>query len=156
MDLTLPTIYLKVTGHEKDRNTEANYYTNLHFEKTKFAKVDIVSEIKIEIKAVINSKFDKIKLTQHQDASNKEHVLKKQLHSLRQDFLENNKIINHLLSLLQATVLPWLPQNSHNKNSSLSIDSAPVCNNFETPTKNPPQTPKNNKEVPSNILIMNN
>ena len=71
-------------GHE-----EANYYTNLLFEKTKLAKLkdDIVSEIKTEIKTVINAKFD---------GSNKKHPLKKQLDSLRQDFLENNKIINHL------------------------------------------------------------
>ena len=27
---------------------------------------------------------------------------------------------------------------------------------WETPTKNPPQTPKNNREVPPNTLIMNN
>ena len=32
----------------------------------------------------------------HQDKSNKEHTLKKQLESLRQGFLENNKLINHL------------------------------------------------------------
>ena len=58
------------------------------------------------------------------DESNKEHALKKQLDSLRQDILENNKVINHLFeeykslsSLLQATVSPWLPQNSHNENS---------------------------------------
>ena len=31
--------------------------------------------------------------------------MKKQLDLLRQDFLENNKVISHL---------PWLPQNSHN------------------------------------------
>ena len=58
------------------------------------------------------------------DESNKEPALKKQLDSLRQDILENNKVINHLFeeykslsSLLQATVSPWLPQNSHNENS---------------------------------------
>ena len=58
------------------------------------------------------------------DESNKEHALKKQLDSLRQDILENNKVINHLFeeykslsSLLQAAVSPWLPQNSHNENS---------------------------------------
>ena len=82
---------------------------------------------------------------------------------MRQDFLENNKIINHLLeeykslsSLLQVTVSPWLPQNSHNENSNLNINVSSVCNNFKTPTKNPPQTPKNNEEVPPNRLIMNN
>ena len=64
----------------------------------------------------------------HQDESNKDHALKKQLDSLRQDFWENNKIINHLFeeyksfsSLLQATVSPWLPQNSN-----LNINSLPV------------------------------
>ena len=95
--------------------------------------------------------------------SNNEHALKKQLDSLRQDFLENNKIINHLFeeykslsSLLQATVSPWLPQNSQNENSNLNINSPPVCNNFETPTKNPPQAPNNNGKVPPNRLIMNN
>ena len=53
----------------------------------------------------------------HQDESNKEHTLKKQLDSLRQNFLENNKLINHLFkeykslsSLLEATVSPGLPQ----------------------------------------------
>ena len=53
------------------------------FKKTKLVKLkdDIVSEIKTEIKIVINEKFEKIE---------------KQLDSLRQDFLENNKIINHL------------------------------------------------------------
>ena len=68
---------------------------------------------------MINEKFDKIELMKHQDESNKEHTLKKQLDSLRQDFLENNKLINHLFkeykslsSLLQATVSPWLPQKN--------------------------------------------
>ena len=91
----------------------------------------------------------------HQDESSKEHTLKKQLDSLRQDFLENNKLINHLFkeykslsSFLQATVSPWLPQNSHNENSNLNINSSPVCNNFETPTKNPPQISKSNGGVP--------
>ena len=84
--------------HEKDRITEAHYHINLLFEKTKLAKLKngIVSEIKTEIKTVINAKFDKIELTKHQYESNEEHVLKKQLDLLRQDFLENNKIINHL------------------------------------------------------------
>ena len=130
------------------------------FEKTKLAKLkdDIVSESKTEIKTVINAKFDKIELMKHQDESNMVHTLEKQLDSLRQYFLENNKIINHLLkeykslpsllqatvslwlpykslpSLLQATVSLWLPQNSHNENSNLNINSSPVCNNFETPT----------------------
>ena len=56
------------SGHEKDRITD-DYYTNLLFEKTKIAKLkdDIVSEIKTEIKTVINAKFDKIELTKHQD-----------------------------------------------------------------------------------------
>ena len=51
------------------------------------------------------------KLTKHQHENNKEQTLKKQLDSLRQDFLENNEIINHLFkeykslsSFLQATV----------------------------------------------------
>ena len=51
---------------------------------------------------------------------------------------EENK---SLLSLLQDTVSPCLPQNSHYENSNLNIDSPPVCSNFETPTKNPLQTP---------------
>ena len=38
------------SGHEKDRITD-DYYTNLLFEK------NIVSEIKTEIKTVINGKF---------------------------------------------------------------------------------------------------
>ena len=94
-------------------------------------------------------------LTKHQHENNKEQTLKKQLDSLRQDFLENNEIINHLFkeykslsSFLQATVSPWLPQNSHNENSNLNINSSPVCNNFETPTKNPPQISKSNGGVP--------
>ena len=94
-------------------------------------------------------------LTKHQHENNKEQTLKKQLDSLRQDFLENNEIINHLFkeykslsSFLQATVSPWLPQNSHNENSNLNINSSPVCNNFETPTKNPPQISKCNGGVP--------
>ena len=94
-------------------------------------------------------------LTKHQHENNKEQTLKKQLDSLRQDFLENNEIINHLFkeykslsSFLQATVSPWLPQNSHNENSNLNINSSPVCNNFETPTKNPPQISKSNVGVP--------
>ena len=72
--------------------------------------------------------------------------------------MENNKVMNHLLkeyktlsSPLQTTVSP---QNSHNENSNLNINCPPVCNNFETPTKNPPQTPKNYGEVPPNRLIM--
>ena len=75
--------------------------------------------------------------------------MKKQLDSLRQGFLENNEVINHLFaenkslsSLFQATLSPWLPHNSHNKNSNLNVISSPVCNNFETATKDPPQTPK--------------
>ena len=94
-------------------------------------------------------------LTKHQHENNKEQTLKKQLDSLRQDFLENNEIINHLFkeykslsSFLQATVSPWLPQNSHNENSNLNINSSPVCNNFETPTKNHPQISKSNGGVP--------
>ena len=73
------------SGHKNDKITEANYYTNLLFEKTKLAKLkdDIVSEIKTEIKTVINEKFDKIELRKHQDENNKEHALKKQLDSLR-------------------------------------------------------------------------
>ena len=92
---------------------------------------------------MINAKFDKIELAKHQDESSKEHTLHKQLDSMRQDFLENNKVINHLFkvykslsSLLQATVSPWLPQNSHNENSNLNINSSPVCRNFETSIKN--------------------
>ena len=62
------------SGHEKDRITEVNYYTNLLFDKTKLAKLkdDIVSEIKTGIKTVTNATFDKIELTKH-DESNKEH-----------------------------------------------------------------------------------
>ena len=112
---------------------------------------------------MINEKFDKIELTKHHDGNNKEHALKKQLDLLRQDFLENNKIVNQLFeeykslsSLLQATASPWLPKNSHNKNSSLNLTSSPVCNNFKAPTKNPSQTPKHNGELPPNRLTMNN
>ena len=106
--MTLPIIYLKDTsynipievefGHEENRITEANHYINLFFEKTKLAKLkgDIVSEIKTKVKTVIIEKFDKIELTKHQNETNKEHALKKQLDLLRQDFLENNKIISHL------------------------------------------------------------
>ena len=80
------------SGHEKDKTTD-DYYTNLLFDKTKLARLkdDIVSEIKTEIKTAINEKFDKIELMKHQNESNKEHALKKQLHALRQDFW---KIIN--------------------------------------------------------------
>ena len=48
-------------GHKKDRITD-DYYTNLLFKETKLAKLkdDIVSEIKTEIKTVINAKLDKI------------------------------------------------------------------------------------------------
>ena len=117
------------SGHEKDRITD-DYYTNLLFEKNKLAKLkdDIVSEIKTERKTVINAKFEKIELAKHQHENNKEQTLKKLLDSLRQDFLENNEIINHLFkeykslsSFLQATVSPWLPQNSHNENSTLHL-----------------------------------
>ena len=61
------------------------------------------------MKTVINVKLDKIKITKHQDKSNKEHTLKKQLDSLRQDFLENNEIINHLIvKVYQASyTLPY-------------------------------------------------
>ena len=126
------------SGLEKDRTTD-DYYTNVLFEKNKLARLkdDIVSEIKTEIKTLINEKFDKIELMKDQDESNKEHTLKKQLDSLRQDFLENNKLINHLFkeykslsSLLQATVSPLLPQKSQNENSNLNINSSPVCKNF--------------------------
>ena len=60
------------SGHEQDRTTD-NCYTNLLFEKTKFArlKYDVVSKIKTEIKTVINEKFDKIELMKHQHESNK-------------------------------------------------------------------------------------
>ena len=56
-------------GCEKDRITEPKYYINQLFEKTKLAKLkdDIVSEIKTEIKTVINAKFGKMELTKHQD-----------------------------------------------------------------------------------------
>ena len=85
------------SGHEEDRTTDY-YYTNLIFEKNKLARLkdDIVSEIKTEIKTAINEKFDQVELLRYQDESNKEHTLNKQLDSLRQDFLENNKLINHL------------------------------------------------------------
>ena len=81
------------SGHEEERITEANQI-NLLLEKFKFPKLkdDIVSEIKTEIKTVINAKFDKIELTKHQDESNKEHALKKQLGLLRQDFMEIIKL----------------------------------------------------------------
>ena len=108
---------------------------------------------------MMNEKIDKIELKKHQDERNNEHTLKKQLNSLRQDFVENNTIINHLLkeyeslsSLLQATVSPWLPQNSRNENSNLNINSSSVCNYFETPTKNLPQISKSNGGVPPNRL----
>ena len=62
---------------------------------------------------MVNSKFDKIELTKHQDDSDKEHALKKQLDSLKQDFLENNEIINRLFEeyksesrLLKAIISP--------------------------------------------------
>ena len=66
------------SGSEKDWITEANYYTNLLFEKSKLAKLkdDIVSEIKTEIKTVINAKFDKIELTKHHE-SNEKNIFKK-------------------------------------------------------------------------------
>ena len=75
------------SGHKEVRITEVNHYINLLFEKTKLAKLkdDIVSESKTEIKTVIDAKFDKVELTKHQDGSNKDHVLKKQLNLLRQD-----------------------------------------------------------------------
>ena len=108
---------------------------------------------------MINEKFDKIELMKHQDESSKE----KQLESLGQDFLENNKLINHLFkeykslsSLLQATVTPWLPQKSHNENSNLKINSSPVCKNFETRNKNLPQVSTNNRGAPPNRFIINN
>ena len=86
--MALTTIYLDtlenipievLSEQEEDKTTEANHYINLLFEKTKLAKLkdDMVSEIKIEIKTVINAKLDKIKLTRHQDDSNTEHELKK-------------------------------------------------------------------------------
>ena len=143
------------SGHEKDRTTD-DYYTNLLFEKNKLARLkdDIVSEIKTEIKTAINEKFDKIELMKHQDESNKEQALKKQLDSQRQDFLGNNKLINYffkehksLSSLVQATVSPGLPQKSHNKNSNLNINSSAICRNFETLTKNLPQISKSNRRV---------
>ena len=58
---------------------------------------------------MINGKLDKIKLTKHQGKSNKEHTLQKQLDSLRQDFLENNEIINNLIvKVYQASyTLPY-------------------------------------------------
>ena len=79
--MTLTTTYLDtlenipievLSEHEEDKTTKANHYINLLFEKTKLAKLkdDMVSEIKIEIKTVINVKLDKIKLTKHQDDSN--------------------------------------------------------------------------------------
>ena len=106
------------SGCKKDRTTD-DYSKNLLFEKNKLARLkdDIVSEIRTEIKTFINEKFDKIELMKDQDESNKEHTLKKQLELLRKDFLENNKLTNHLFkefkslsSLLQATVSPLLPQ----------------------------------------------
>ena len=72
-------------------------------------------------------------------------------------------MINHLfneykslLSLLQATVLPWLLQNSHNENSNLNPISSTACNSmhFETPIKNLPQISKSNGWVPPNRSII--
>ena len=127
------------SGYEKDRTTD-DYYTNLLFEKNKLARLK--DDIKTEIKTAINEKFDKIELMKHQDESNKEHTLKKQLDSLRQDFSENNKLINHLFkeykslsSLLQATVSPWLPQKSQHKNSNLNINSSPYVKISKHPLK---------------------
>ena len=98
----------------------------------------------------------------HQDESNKEHTLKKQLDSLRQDFLEKNKLINHLFkeykslsSFLQAIVSPWLPQKPHNENSNVNINSSPACNKFETSTENLPKILKGNRGVPPNRLNIN-
>ena len=151
------------SGLEKDTTTD-DYYTNVLFEKNKLARLkdDIVSEIKTEIKTLINEKFDKIELMKDQDESNKEHTLKKQLDSLRQDFSENNKLINHLFkeykslsSLLQATVSPWLPQKSHNENSNLNINSSPVCKNFERHTKNLRQISKSKRGVPNRLIVNN-
>ena len=58
--------------YQEDRITEANHFVNLLFDKTKLAKLkeDIVSEIKTQVKTVINTKFDKIELRKHQDESN--------------------------------------------------------------------------------------
>ena len=76
--------------------------------------------------------------------------------------MEINKLINHLFkeykslsSLLQATVLPWLPQKSHNKNSSLNISSSPACQNVDILTKNLPQISEYNTGVPPNRSITN-
>ena len=46
---------------------------------------------------MINAKLDKIEPTKHRDGSNKKHALKKQLDLLRQEFLENSKVISNLL-----------------------------------------------------------
>ena len=82
---------------------------------------------------------------------------------MRQDFSENNELINHLFkeykslsSLLQATVSPGLPQKPRNENSNLNTNSSPVCRNFETPTKILPQISKSNRGVPPNRLTINN
>ena len=46
-------------------------------------------------------------------------------------------------------------QNSHNKNSNLKINSSPVRNNFEIPTKYLPQISKSNGGTPLIRLIVN-
>ena len=65
------------SGHEIGRTTD-DYYTNLPFEKTKLTRIkdDIISQIKTEIKTLINERFDKTELMKDQDESNKEHTLK--------------------------------------------------------------------------------
>ena len=87
--------------------------------------------------------------------------MKKQLDSLRQNFLENNKLINHLFKEYKSFIKPltsyhitMVTSKPHNKNSNLNINSSPVCKNFETPTENLPQISKSNIGVPPNRLII--
>ena len=120
--MTLPTFYLKIRlrfSLDTKKIESQMIIIQTCFSKLTKLMDDTVSETKTEIKTVINAKLDKIELTKHQDEHNEEETLKNQLDSLRQEFLEN-KSINHLFkeykslsSLLQATVSPWLPQNSH-------------------------------------------
>ena len=121
--MTLPTFYLKIRlrfSLDTKKIESQMIIIQTCFSKLTKLMGDTVSETKAEIKTVINAKLDKIELRKHQDEHNEEQTLKKQLDLLRQEFSENNKSINHLFkeyknlsSLLQATVSPWLPQNSH-------------------------------------------
>ena len=65
--------------------------------------------------------------------------MKKQLVLLRQDFLENNKVISHL---------PWLPENSHN-----TLHQCVTISKHALKTQ---QTHKKKKQRRSNQLRNNN